>query len=123
MPPSSRSRENRIKPTSPWIREELPFGSRTQRASMRLLWSGTALDRLRLWSGLVLFVFAATHFLIHALGLWSLAAVASVQHWRIAVTHSRLGSALLAASFLTHASLALWKLARMRTLRLRRAEI
>ena len=45
--------------------------------SMRLLWAGTLRDRLRLWSGLVLFTFALTHFLNHALGLWSLEAMAA----------------------------------------------
>ena len=57
---------------------------------MRLLWSGTALERLRLWTGLVLFAFVATHLLNHAVGLWSLEAMTAVQHWRLAVTRSRL---------------------------------
>ena len=55
---------------------------------MRLLWSGTAWDRLRLWTGLVLFAFVATHLLNHAVGLWSLEAISTVQHWRLAVTRS-----------------------------------
>ena len=90
---------------------------------MRLLWSGTALDRLRLWSGLVLFAFVATHLLNHAVGLWSLEAMTTVQHWRLAVTRSPPGFVVLTASLLAHAGLALWKLARLRTLRLRRAEV
>ena len=90
---------------------------------MRLLWSGTALDRLRLWTGLVLFAFVATHLLNHAVGLWSLEAMTTVQHWRLAVTRSPPGFVVLTASLLTHAGLALWKLARLRTLRLRRAEV
>ena len=90
---------------------------------MRLLWSGTALDRLRLWTGLVLFAFVATHLLNHAVGLWSLEAMTTVQHWRLAVTRSPPGFVVLTASLLAHAGLALWKLARLRTLRLRRAEV
>src|SRR5271170_8132375 len=90
---------------------------------MRLLWSGTALDRLRLWTGLVLFAFVATHLLNHAVGLSSLEAMTTVQHWRLAVTRSPPGFVVLTASLLTHAGLALWKLARLRTLRLRRAEV
>src|SRR5271169_178312 len=90
---------------------------------MRLLWSGTARDRLRLWTGLVLFAFVATHLLNHAVGLWSLEAMTTVQHWRLAVTRSPPGFVVLTASLLTHAGLALWKLARLRTLRLRRAEV
>jgi adenylate cyclase len=90
---------------------------------MRLLWSGTVLDRLRLWSGLVLFAFVATHLINHAVGLWSLEAMGRVQLWRLAVTRSPPGFLLLTLALLTHSALALWKLARFRTLRLRRAEI
>jgi adenylate cyclase len=90
---------------------------------MRLLWSGTPLERLRLWSGLVLFAFVATHLINHAVGLWSLEAMTRVQHWRLAVTRSPPGFVLLTAALLAHTALALWKLARFRTLRLRRAEI
>ena len=90
---------------------------------MRLLWSGTPLERLRLWSGLVLFAFVATHLINHAIGLWSLEAMTRVQHWRLVVTRSPPGFVLLAVALLAHSALALWKLARFRTLRLRRAEI
>jgi len=38
--------------------------------------------RLRLASGLVLFTFALTHFLNHAMGLVSLEAMVAVDHWR-----------------------------------------
>ena len=81
------------------------------------------MERLRLWSGLVLFAFVATHLINHAVGLWSLEAMTRVQHWRLAVTRSPPGFVLLTAALLAHTALALWKLARFRTLRLRRAEI
>jgi adenylate cyclase len=90
---------------------------------MRLLWSGTPLERLRLWSGLVLFAFVSTHLINHAVGLWSLEAMTRVQHWRLVVTRSPPGFVLLTSALLAHAALALWKLARFRTLRLRRAEL
>jgi adenylate cyclase len=90
---------------------------------MRLLWAGTIRDRLRLWSGLVLFAFALTHVLNHALGLVSLDAMDLAQSWRLAVTRSGPGSAVLILALLTHAALALWKLAQVRTIRLRKAEI
>jgi adenylate cyclase len=90
---------------------------------MRLLWSGTVSSRLRLWSGLILFAFVATHLINHAVGLWGLEAMSEVQHWRLLVTRSAPGSALLAAALLTHSALALWKLAGMLTWRLRWAEI
>ena len=90
---------------------------------MRLLWVGTWRDRLRLWSGLILFTFALTHFLNHALGLWSLDAMTIAQSGRLAVTRSPPGTALLVAALLTHSALALWKLAHIPTARLRGAEI
>ena len=62
---------------------------------MRLLWSGTPSERLRLWSGLVLFAFVATHLINHAVGLWSLEAMTRVQHWRLVVTRSPPGFVLL----------------------------
>lgn len=90
---------------------------------MRLFWAGAWRDRLRLWSGLTLFVFALTHFLNHALGLWSLDAMTRAQAWRVAVTRSPPVTALLVVALLVHASLALMKLARARTFRMGRAEI
>ncbi len=39
--------------------------------AMHVLWRGDILQKLRLVSGLILFAFAATHFLNHALGLAS----------------------------------------------------
>ena len=89
---------------------------------MRLLMSGALRDRLRLWSGLVLFTFALTHFLNHALGLWSLEAMIRAQDLRLAVTRSPAGSALLLAAALTHAGLAFWKLMGLRQFRLQAGE-
>jgi adenylate cyclase len=87
-----------------------------------LLGAGRLRDRLRLWSGLVLFLFALTHFLNHALGLWSLEAMTRAQVWRVAVNRFPPISALLIAALLTHSGLALIKLARLRTFRLRSAD-
>jgi len=90
---------------------------------IRLLGAGAWRDRLRLWSGLVLFLFALTHFLNHALGLWSLDAMMRAQLWRLAVTRSPPGFLVLAAALLGHCALALAKLAGLRTLRLQRSEL
>ena len=79
---------------------------------------GSPAQRLRLASGLVLFVFAATHFLNHALGLVSLDAMIAFDVARTAVTRSTPGTLLLAAALLLHAGSALVKLAGRRTLRL-----
>jgi len=85
---------------------------------MHVLARGNILQRLRLASGLVLFTFAATHFLNHALGLVSLEAMQEMQAWRKLVTRSWIGSGLLLAAFLTHILLALYKLSRRLTWRL-----
>lgn len=86
--------------------------------SMNVLARGDLLQRMRLTSGLILFVFAATHFLNHALGLVSLDAMQAMQDARKAVTRSWLGSGLLLAAFLVHIPLALIKISRRRTWRL-----
>ena len=75
-------------------------------------------QRLRIVSGLVLFTFAGTHFLNHAIGLLSLDAMHEVQQWRWFVTRSLLGTFLLLLALATHVSLALAKLADRATLRL-----
>ena len=90
---------------------------------MKLPRTGAWIDTLRLASGLTLFTFALTHFLNHALGLWSLDAMATAQAWRLALTRSQAGSALLALALIVHVSLALWRIARLRTWRLPRAAI
>ncbi|WP_139031368.1 adenylate/guanylate cyclase domain-containing protein [Bradyrhizobium sp. ORS 375] len=73
---------------------------------------------LRLVSGLVLFAFAATHFLNHAVGLFSLEAMDEVQEWRLAVTRSWPGMVVLAAALFVHAVLAFTKTVQRGTWRL-----
>lgn len=77
---------------------------------MHVLARGDILQRLRLVTGLVLFTFAATHFLNHALGLVSLDAMQAMQGWRKAVTRSWPGSIVLLSAFLIHVALALYKI-------------
>jgi adenylate cyclase len=77
---------------------------------MHVLARGDLLQRLRLATGLILFTFAATHFLNHALGLVSLDAMQTMQDWRKVVTRSWPGSVILLGAFLTHILLALYKL-------------
>ncbi|MEN3930007.1 adenylate/guanylate cyclase domain-containing protein [Microvirga sp. W0021] len=72
----------------------------------------------RMVSGLILFSFALTHFLNHALGLISLDVMMYVQDWRRGFWRSWPGTFLLAGAFLTHISLALWKIAKRRTWRM-----
>jgi len=78
--------------------------------------------RLRLASGLVLFAFALSHFLNHALGIWSVGLMEDVQAWRTGFWRSSPGFALLVGALVVHVALALWKTARRRTLRMPPAE-
>jgi adenylate cyclase len=77
---------------------------------MHALARGDLLQRLRLATGLILFTFAATHFLNHALGLVSLEAMHAMQDWRKAVTRTWPGSIALLGAFVTHIALALYKI-------------
>jgi adenylate cyclase len=79
--------------------------------------------RLRLWSGLVLVVFVATHFINHALGLISIGALEEGRRWFLLIWRNPLGSLPLYASLITHVALVLWALYRRRHLRLPRWEI
>jgi adenylate cyclase len=90
---------------------------------MHILWRGDILQRLRLVSGLILFAFVLTHFLNHAVGLFSLDWMQDIQRWRWAVTRSWPGTLVLLAALLTHIGLALFKLAGRASLRLPRWEL
>lgn len=72
----------------------------------------------RLASGLVLFFFALTHFLNHALGLVSVDAMLAAQDIRRAAWRSMPGTTLLFSAFAIHVGLSLWKLATRRTWRM-----
>ncbi|WP_119272111.1 adenylate/guanylate cyclase domain-containing protein [Taklimakanibacter deserti] len=61
-----------------------------------------SLRQVRLLTGLVLFAFALTHLLNHAVGLVSTDAMEVVRQWRIAVTRSPLGTAILLISLIVH---------------------
>ncbi len=80
--------------------------------------SGSITQKLRLWSGLVLMVYAILHFTNHALGnisLESMEQMKSFNHW---VWNSWAGSILLYGSFITHIALIAWKLLLRKTLRM-----
>jgi adenylate cyclase len=85
---------------------------------MYVLLRGDWSQRLRLASGLVLFAFALTHFLNHALGLFDLQTMYEVQQWRWTITRSWLGTIILATALATHVVLALIRLSDRATLRL-----
>lgn len=85
---------------------------------MHILARGDIWQRLRLVSGLVLFVFVATHLANHALGLVGIDAMLAMQDARKAVTRTWIGSLVLLAAFVVHIALALVRIARRRTWRM-----
>lgn len=85
---------------------------------MHVYLRGDRLQKVRLASGVILFAFAGTHFLNHALGLYSLEAMHEVQAWRTAVTRSTAGSIVLGAALVCHITLGLFKLVRRKTWRM-----
>lgn len=86
--------------------------------TMHVLLRGDITQRVRIASGLILFAFATTHFLNHALGLVSIELMHEVQGWRQFVTRSVPGTFVLLVALLAHVGLALYKLANRATLRL-----
>ena len=86
------------------------------------LWQGNWITRTRIITGLVLLTFAFFHFLNIGLGLISPEWMDEFQDARQVITRSLIGSLILGTSLILHAGLALWNLARRRTLRMRWGE-
>jgi len=74
--------------------------------------------RLRLLTGLILFVYVTTHFINHALGLVSLDAMEAGRYWFLGFWRSSIGTVLLYGSLLVHIGLAFRALYERRTLRM-----
>jgi adenylate cyclase len=72
----------------------------------------------RLISGLILFVYLATHLLNHALGLISLEAMEAGRVWFLAFWRNPLATTALYGAFLVHFGLALWSLYQRHHLRM-----
>lgn len=89
---------------------------------MHVYLRGSVEQKARLLSGLILFTFAATHFLNHALGLVSLELMHDAQNLRTVVNRSTVGTIVLATALGSHITLALLKLARRKTWRMPRWE-
>lgn len=90
---------------------------------MHVLVRGGWQQRLRLGAGLILFAFAALHFINTGLGLVSLSAVETFDAWRTSVTRSLPGTCVLGAALFVHIGLAVYKLVGRSTLRLPRWEL
>ena len=74
--------------------------------------------RLRLYSGIVLFIYVTMHLLNHALGLISLEAMEWGRGPFLAIWRNPVGTTVLIGALATHAGLSLYTLYRRRTLRM-----
>jgi len=83
-----------------------------------VLCNGMNLRSIRLITGLVLFIYVATHLLNHALGLISLDAMETGRVWFLAAWRNFLGSMLLYGALVTHLSLAFHALYQRQHLRM-----
>jgi len=77
-----------------------------------------AVRRVRLGAAFVLLTYLALHFLNHALGLVSLAAMETGRQWFLALWRSVPGTTALYGAILVHGGLGLWLLYERRTLRM-----
>ena len=73
---------------------------------------------IRMVSGMILMVFAATHFINHAIGIAGIAAMEEVQNWRYWVWHSWPGTVALYGALVVHPFFALLRVAQRRTFRM-----
>jgi adenylate cyclase len=94
----------------------LPEPRPTTQASSLL--AGGVWQRLRIFSGLVLLVFAFFHLLNHALGIWGIGPMEAFQHWRVPIQRWLPISILILAAFFTHLFLNLWRIATRSTWRM-----
>ncbi|WP_420584696.1 adenylate/guanylate cyclase domain-containing protein [Ruegeria sp.] len=83
-----------------------------------VLWQGNWATRLRIASGLMLFVFAFFHFINIGLGLFHTDYLHGMQDGRKAVTRHDVMSVFLYIALLLHAGLALYSISQRRTLRM-----
>lgn len=78
---------------------------------------------VRLVSGVILMIFATTHFLNHALGIFGVETMEAAQDWRYWVWHTWPGTVLLYGAFVIHPLFALIRVAERRTFRMPTREI
>ncbi|MBS0240847.1 MAG: 2Fe-2S iron-sulfur cluster binding domain-containing protein [Proteobacteria bacterium] len=85
---------------------------------MHILTRGDIPQRIRLISGLILFLFALTHFLNTAIGLVDLPTMDLVDSYRVLVIRSLPGTIILATALVVHIVFGLYKLARRTSFRM-----
>lgn len=83
-----------------------------------MLWNGDWITRTRIVSGLILMTYAFFHFINLGLGLISAEAMDAMQDARHVITRNPLGGLIMIGALLLHPGLALWRLARRRSLRM-----
>lgn len=79
---------------------------------------GSQGQRLRIATGLILFGFALTHLINHAVGLFGLDAMMTMQNWRTLVTRSWPVTLVLAGALLAHIALSVARIAQRTTWRM-----
>ena len=85
---------------------------------MQNLWHGNWTTRARIYSGLVLFIYALIHFLNIGLGLFSHELMQTAQDLRKLVTRSAVGTLVLYGALCIHMAFALARLTQRTTLRM-----
>ncbi|WP_299352265.1 adenylate/guanylate cyclase domain-containing protein [uncultured Shimia sp.] len=86
------------------------------------LWQGNWRTKARIVSGLILFFYVFFHLISVGMGLFSLGAMEISQGILSLITKNPVGTILLYGALLTHLGLALYRLARRRTLRMPMSE-
>ncbi len=76
-----------------------------------------SMHKVRLYSGLILFIFAATHLINHAFGLVSIDAMEAVRTIRSGFWRSPPGTVMLYGALILHVMLTIWKFAQRRSWR------
>ncbi len=89
---------------------------------MNSLLRGTLVQRLRLFSGLVLFAFALVHFLTHSIGIFGVDRLQSWQDTHTFITRTKGGAVVLYGAMIIHIVLGLAKLATRTTWRMPASE-
>jgi len=96
-----------------------PAGGRSSGFDQMSSWSRD----VRFASGCILMVFATTHFLNHALGIFGIATMEAAQEWRYWLWHNWAGTAALYGSLIVHPVFALLRVAQRRTFRMPGREV
>lgn len=79
--------------------------------------------KVRLWTGMILFLFVAGHLINQALGLISLAAMDQARTWAVWLIRNPIGTIVLYGALILHLLTALWAVFQRRSLRMPRVDL